>query len=63
MKGEANMPSSLPHFTLRINPKLMQKLRYIAEGNGRSVNKETEALIKAHVEAYEKEHGPINADK
>ncbi|WP_367379709.1 Arc family DNA-binding protein [Anaerotruncus massiliensis (ex Togo et al. 2019)] len=63
MKGGVNMPSSLPHFTLRISPRLMQKLRYIAEGNGRSVNKETEALIKAHVEAYEKKHGPIEVDK
>lgn len=63
MEGGVKVPSSLPHFTLRISPKLMQKLRFIAKGHGKSVNKETETLIKAHVEAYEKEHGPINVDK
>ena len=37
----------------------MGKLRAIAAGNGRSVNKEIEMLIKQAVQAYEKENGPI----
>lgn len=57
------MPSKTPRFTLRIDPELMKKFRYVAERHYLSANKEAEKLIKAHVEAYEKEHGPINADK
>lgn len=37
----------------------IEKTGYIAEENGRSVNKEIEQLIKAHIAAYEKTNGPI----
>lgn len=53
------MPSELPRFTVRVNPELIKKMGYIAEENGRSVNKEIEQLIKAHIAAYEKKNGPI----
>lgn len=53
------MPSKLPQFTIRINPKLLAKLRYIAAYNGRSANKEVERLIKQHVDQFERKHGEI----
>lgn len=52
------MPQANP-YPLRVDKLLMGKLRVIASGNGRSVNKEIEMLIKQAVQAYEKENGPI----
>lgn len=53
------MPSDLPRFTLRVERKLMDKLKYIAEYNARSSNRELEMLIKNHIRKFEKEHGEI----
>lgn len=53
------MPSNLPQFTVRVNPELLKKFRYIAEYNARSANREAELLIRKHVESFEKEHGEI----
>ncbi len=53
------MPSNLPQFTIRIDPKLLKKMRYVAEYNARSANREVEVLIREHVEAFEKKHGEI----
>ncbi|ADU27267.1 Arc family DNA-binding protein [Ethanoligenens harbinense] len=54
------MPSNLPQFTLRISLILLKKLRYIAEYNARSANREVELLIQKHVRSFEKEHGEIH---
>ncbi|MDA2567383.1 Arc family DNA-binding protein [Bacillus cereus] len=48
------MAQQTPKFTLRIPSELLEKLRSIAEENGRSVNKEIEILIKKHVANFEK---------
>ena len=56
------MPSSLPQFTIRIDPGLLAKLRYVAEYNARSANREVEMLIRRHVEKFEQSHGIIEAD-
>lgn len=56
------MPSESPRFTLRIDSSLIKKMGYIAEGNGRSINKEIEQIIKAYIAAYEKKNGPIKLD-
>lgn len=53
------MPSDLPQFTVRIEPDLLAKLRYVAEYNARSANREIEMLIKKHVEKFEQTHGKI----
>ncbi len=53
------MPSNLPRFTLRVDRELMDKLKYIAEYNARSSNRELEMLIKNHIRKFEKEHGKI----
>lgn len=57
------MPSNLPQFTVRIDPELLKKFRYVAEYNARSANREAEVLIKHHVEQFEKEHGQISFDE
>uniref|UniRef100_UPI0040565E0A Arc family DNA-binding protein n=1 Tax=Acetatifactor sp. TaxID=1872090 RepID=UPI0040565E0A len=51
-----------PHYALRIPSETMDKLKYIAEYNGRSANKEIEQLILAHISAFQKEHGDITFD-
>ena len=52
------MPASY-NFPLRLDDALREKLRYIAEENSRSLNKEIAFLVKQYVVNYEKEHGEI----
>ena len=56
------MPSNLPQFTIRIDPIMLKKIRYVAEYNARSANREVETLIKKHIDNFEKEHGEITFD-
>lgn len=48
-----------PHFAVRIPKEKLNKLKYIANYNARSANKEIEFLITKHIESFEKEHGYI----
>ena len=52
-----------PHYALRIPNSTMDKLKYIAEYNGRSANKEIEQLILHHISDYEKKNGAISLDE
>ena len=56
------MPSNTSKFTLRIDQQTLEKLRYIADNNFRTVNKELEMIIKAHIAAYETKNGEIKVD-
>lgn len=56
------MPSNLPQFTVRVEPELLKKFRYVAEYNARSANREAEVLIKKHIDEFEKVHGKIILD-
>ena len=40
----------------------LQKIRYIAEENGRSANKEIELMVKQRIKEYEQKNGPIILD-
>lgn len=53
------MASNLPRYTLRIPQEYLTKIRYIAEENGRSANKEIELMIKQRIKKYEEDHGAI----
>lgn len=53
------MASNLPRYTLRIPQEYLTKIRYIAEENGRSANKEIELMIKQRIKQYEEENGSI----
>lgn len=57
------MASKLPTFTIRIEKQFLKKVRYIAEYNGRSANREIELLIKAHIKRFETKHGEITEDE
>lgn len=50
-------------YSLRIDPLVMDKLRYIAESDDRSVNTVIERLIKTYIKEYEQEHGEIEQKK
>lgn len=56
------MASDLPRYTLRIPQEYLEKIRYIAEENGRSANREIELMIKHRIAEYEKERGTIELD-
>ena len=56
------MPSPMPKFTLRVDKTTLDKLRYIADNNFRTINKELEMLIKQHISEFEKQHGEIKVD-
>lgn len=49
-------------FTLRTDPEILKKFRYVADYNGRSANRELEFLMKKHIAEFEKEHGKITFD-
>lgn len=53
------MASKLPKYSLRIPQIYLDKMKYIAEENGRSANKEIELMIKLRIKEYEKENGSI----
>lgn len=53
------MPSNLPKFTLRTDRVTLEKFRYIAENNFRTINKELEMLMQRHIDEYERVNGPI----
>ena len=57
------MADKLLRYTLRVDRVLFQKFRYIAEGEGRSANKEIEQYLKKRVAAYEAEFGTIETDR
>lgn len=59
------MQDKLVCYPLRVNRLLLQKVRYIAEEEGRSANKEIEQYLKQFVAEYEKENGviPVSTDK
>lgn len=48
------MASQLPKFTLRVPQELLDKMKIIAQNNGRSVNKEIEMVLKEYVEKNSK---------
>lgn len=53
------MPSTIPPFSLRIPDYLLEKLRFLAKQNKRSLNKEIEYVLEQYIAEYEKKHGII----
>lgn len=48
--------------TLRVDGMLLKKFRYLAELQGRSVNREIEQYLKKCVAHFEEQNGTINFD-
>ena len=59
------LDNKLVCYPLRVNRLLLQKVRYIAEEEGRSANKEIEQYLKQLVAEYEKKNGviPVSTDE
>lgn len=53
------MATNLPKYSLRIPQIYLDKMKYIAEENGRSANKEIELMIKQRIKDYESQSGEI----
>ncbi len=45
--------------SIRIEEKMLDKIGYIADYEGRSVNSHILVLIRENIKAYEQEHGAI----
>ena len=58
----SNNKHNFPSYALRIPPETLNRLKFIAEYNGRSANKEIEQLILQHIAAYERQHGSISLE-
>lgn len=50
-------------YPLRIDNNLKEKMKYIADYNGRSLNKEIEQLMKKAVSQFENTYGEINVNE
>ena len=48
-----------PQYGLRIPREMLDKIKYIAEANARSANREIELLIRQRITDYEQENGEI----
>lgn len=51
-----------PPFSLRVSEDLLDKVKYIAENNKRSANKEIEFALEQYVKKFEIENGEINIE-
>ena len=54
------MADNISKFTVRTEPELLKKFRFVAEYNARSANRVMEVLMKRHVIEFEKKHGKID---
>lgn len=48
--------------SIRIEEEMLNKIAYIAEYEGRSVNSQVLVLIREHVKAFEGNNGPIEGN-
>lgn len=46
-------------YSLRIDNILQQKIKYIAEKEDRTMNKQYERIVREYIEKYEAQHGKI----
>ena len=56
------MAKKYPQFPLKIDPDYLDKMKYIANENRRSTNKEIEQLIIRYIKEYEKAYGEIEKE-
>ena len=48
--------------SIRIEEEMLDKIGYVADYEGRSVNSHVLVLIRENIKKFEEEHGPINGD-
>ena len=49
-------------FTLRVEPRLWSKFKFVASYNGRTLNKQLIVMIRDCVDEFEKKNGFIDVD-
>jgi hypothetical protein len=48
--------------SIRIEEEMLDKIGYVADYEGRSVNSHVLVLIRENIKKFEEEHGPIDGD-
>ena len=48
--------------SIRIEEEMLEKIGFVADYEGRSVNSHILVLIRQNIKAFEEEHGPISGD-
>ena len=48
--------------SIRIEEEMLEKIGFVADYEGRSVNSHILVLIRQDIKAFEEEHGPISFD-
>jgi len=48
--------------SIRIEEEMLNKIGYVADYEGRSVNSHVLVLIRENIKKFEEEHGSINGD-
>ncbi len=56
------MPTNKPPFTFHIDDEYLQKMRFIAQRETRSLSNLLEHVCKLYIEKYELEHGKIETE-
>lgn len=46
--------------SIRIEKEMLEKLNYVADYEGRSINSHVLVLIRQSIQAFEQAHGPID---
>ena len=54
---------AIKNFTTRLDSEVLDKLKYIAEYEGRTANSQINVLIRNCIKEFEKEHGKIDLEK
>ena len=57
------MPSTKPIIKANTTQTNIDKMKYIAEYNKRSMAKELELIIEKHIQIFEYEHGEIKVEE
>lgn len=48
--------------SIRIEEEMLEKIAYIADYEGRSINSQVLVLIRENIKAFEQANGPIGSD-
>ena len=48
--------------SIRIEEEMLNKIGYVADYEGRSVNSHILVLVRENIKKFEEEHGPIDGD-
>ena len=48
--------------SIRIEEEMLEKIGFVADYEGRSVNSHILVLIRENIKAFEEKHGPITGD-